>query len=276
MLLGLLVFVGAAVLVERGLGLDEPIRIAAPTAVVIAAIPALLWLGYFYAQDRHEPEPKHFVFGVYLLGAFIAAPVANFAIHLVLTPRVGAPITLDPLAPQRLVAAFAVIGVAQELTKYAVVRYTLYPSPEFDEPLDGIVYATAAAIGFATYENYQYLQGLRGAVFLSTGAAQTVVTTLAHASFAGILGYALGKAKFSTVSTPARAAILFGGILVAALLNGQYVLVDDMVNNKGMAVHPWRGVAYTFGFASVIFLATSLLMRRLLAVSPHRSRGARE
>ena len=43
--------------------------------------------------------------------------------------------------------------------------------------------------GFAVWINYHRLQGMGGSVYLSTGAAQTVVTTLAHASFAGWLGY---------------------------------------------------------------------------------------
>lgn len=274
MLLGLLAFVGAAYLVETGLSLDAPLRLAPLPAVLLAAIPALLWLGYFHAQDRHEPEPKRFVFGVYLLGAFVAAPVADFATTLVLAPRLAAPIHFDPLSAERVVAAIAVVGVAQELCKYAVVRYSLYSSAELDEPLDAILYLTCAGIGFATYENVQYLQGHRGEVFLSTGVAQVVVTTLAHASFAGVLGYAVGKAKFSQVSSTVRGAMLLAGVLLAAALNGQYALIEGALSTGGLGASRWHRVAYTFGFAAAVFLVVSLLMRRLLLPPPERREEA--
>src|SRR5690606_12710960 len=117
-------------------------------------------LGYFYAQDRHEPEPKHYVAGIYLLGAFVAAPLAGFLVDLAAPASRPGVVALAPLAAGPVVWALLVVAVAQELSKYLVVRYTVYLTAEFDEPMDGIVYMTAAGIGFATYENYQYLQGL--------------------------------------------------------------------------------------------------------------------
>ena len=43
--------------------------------VVLAIIPALLWLTFFYAQDRLEPEPKGYVGGVFLLGGLLASAI---------------------------------------------------------------------------------------------------------------------------------------------------------------------------------------------------------
>lgn len=267
LLLGLLAFVGAAALAEEVLSLTEPLALSPALALVLAAVPALLWLGYFYAQDRHEPAPKRFVFGVTLLGAFVAAPVAHFAVELVLAPRVGSPLRLGVLSPERVVAAIAVVGVVQELCKYAVVRYTTYSSAELDEPIDGILYATAAALGFSTHESYLALGGSHGAVYLSWGAAQTVVAALAHASLGAVVGYALGRAKFAARSATHRGAILVTGIGVAALLNGGHALVGDTVTRTGLALRPWHGLAFTAGFAAAIFLLVSLLMRRLMAAT---------
>lgn len=36
---------------------------------VIALVPALIWLVFFYRQDRLEPEPKRHIAGVFVLGA---------------------------------------------------------------------------------------------------------------------------------------------------------------------------------------------------------------
>ncbi len=270
LVLGLLAFVGVAWLIEHLASLDQPLRLSPLTAFIMSALPALLWLAYFYSQDRHEPEPKHFVLGVYLLGFFVAGPVAEFAVSHLAPPTPFDTGGLGPLSAQRIVYALMIVGLAQELSKYLVVRYTIYLSPELDEPLDGIIYMSAAGIGFATWVNYHYFKGLQHSVFLASGAAHAVVTTLAHACFAGVMGYALGRAKFSPVSATLRSLILFAGLFTAALFNGQFRLVQSAVATSGIHVQPWRGLAYAAGFAVAVFFVTSLLMRRLLRASPHR------
>jgi len=249
LVVGLVLFVVAAYAAERLLGVDGPVSLNKPAAIAMSAIPGLLWLVYFYLQDRHEPEPKHFVLGIYLIGAFVAGPVAGFLIDLA-RPAAGPSATLEILSADNIVWAFLVVALAQELSKYLVVRYTIYLSPEFDEPMDGIVYMTAAGIGFATFQNYHYLQGMDGTVFISVGAANAVVVTLAHACFAGVLGYALGRAKFSSPSPVRRGLTLLAGLLIATALNGQFGLLEGVVKTSGLEVQPWRGVAYAAGFAA--------------------------
>ena len=41
--------------------------------IVMALVPAVLWLGFFYQQDRREPEPKSLVIQVFILGGLLAA-----------------------------------------------------------------------------------------------------------------------------------------------------------------------------------------------------------
>lgn len=262
LLCGLGAFMGAAWIAEKVIGLDDPVRLTPIYAIALSAVPALLWLGYFYLQDRLEPEPKHFVLGVYLLGAFIAAPIASF-ITTTLFP-VAAPST-SRLGAAGLVHAILSVGLAQELAKYLVVRYSIYLGDEFDEPMDGIIYMTAAGIGFATAENVRYLQGLDGSVFLSTGAMRVVVTTLAHGCFAAFLGFALGRARFMKAGTLARNAFLLGGLAMAATLNGVFHLLERMVKVDGMNLHPWRSVAFAAGFAMVVFAGVWVLMRQTTA-----------
>lgn len=267
LVVGLLAFVGIAFGAEKVLGFGDPVHISLPLALVLSAVPALLWLGYFYLQDRHEPEPKHFVAGVYLGGAFVAAQIASFIMHAVLPVRETALGSLN-FTGDRVLHAILVVGLAQEFAKYLVVRYSVYLSAEFDEPMDGIIYMTAAGIGFATAENIRYFSGL-GGVFLGIGAANAVITTMAHACFAGVLGYALGRAKFAKVGGLSRNLGLLGGLVLAAILNGLFNLLEQRVTAAGLTAAPWRGLAFASGFAVVVFLVTSLMMRRHLAVSPH-------
>jgi RsiW-degrading membrane proteinase PrsW (M82 family) len=155
-----------------------------------------------------------------------------------------------------------------------VVRYTVYMSREFDEPMDGIVYMMACGTGFAVWVNYHRLTGHHDGVYLSIGAAQAVVTTLAHASFAGLLGYVMGRAKFSRRSAPVRSILLMLGLFGAAALNGQFALVVNWVSSRGRTQHPWYGVGYASLSAAAMFALIWLGSLRLLAASPFRREGA--
>ena len=269
---GLVGFVVVCWLGELVAGLDRPVHLGPAFAGFMACIPAVFWLGFFYLMDRHEPEPKQLVVGVCVLGALVAAPLADF-VHSVAVPPVALEQPgLSAFSLDRMVYAVLVAGLAQEMCKYAVVRYTIYMSREFDEPMDGIVYMMACGTGFAVWVNYHRLSGQGHQVYLSTGAAQAVVTTLAHASFAGALGYVMGRAKFSRRSAPLRGALLMAGLLGAALLNGQFHVIEGWIQQVGMAQHPWRGVGYAALCASAVFAVIWFASQRLLRSSPFKDK----
>jgi len=271
---GLVGFVLIAWLVELVAGIHEAVNLGPMLAAAMAGIPAVFWLGFFYLMDRHEPEPKQLVAGVCILGALIAAPLADFVQSQAVPPVALAVQGLSPFSLDRVLHAVLIAGLAQEMCKYAVVRYTIYMSREFDEPMDGIVYMMACGTGFAVWVNYHRLSDQNHEVYLSIGAAQAVVTTLAHASFAGLLGYVLGRAKFSRRSAPVRGILLMLGLLGAAVLNGQFTIVKDWVLQRGLAQHPWYAVGYAAISAAAIFAVIWLVSLRLLAVSPFRRDGA--
>jgi RsiW-degrading membrane proteinase PrsW (M82 family) len=271
---GLVGFVLIAWLVELVAGIHTAVNLGPMLAGIMAGIPAVFWLGFFYLMDRHEPEPKQLVAGVCVLGALIAAPLADFVQSQAVPPVALAVQGLSPFSLDRVLHAVLVVGLSQEMCKYAVVRYTIYMSREFDEPMDGIVYMMACGTGFAVWVNYHRLSGQNHEVYLSIGAAQAVVTTLAHASFAGLLGYVLGRAKFSRRSAPGRGVLMMLGLLGAAALNGQFTIVENWVLSSGLAQHPWYGVGYAAISAAAIFGVIWLVSQRLLAQSPFRRDGA--
>jgi RsiW-degrading membrane proteinase PrsW (M82 family) len=267
---GLVGFVIVAWLAEQILGLHHPVDLGPVLAALMAGIPAVLWLGFFYLMDRHEPEPKQLVVGVCMLGALIAAPLADFVQNQAVPPLALEVHGLSLRSLDNVIFAVLVVGLTQEMCKYAVVRYTIYMSREFDEPMDGIVYMMACGTGFAVWVNYHRLSGQGHQVYLSTGSAQAVVTTLAHASFAGVLGYVMGRAKFSRRSAPVRGVLLMLGLLGAAALNGMYTLVKKWIEQEGMDQHPWLGVGYAAACAAGVFALIWLVSQRLLAASPFR------
>lgn len=268
LLLGLLALVLAGWLVERGFALDAPLALGPTACAAIAALPAVLWLGYVHGQERLEASPKHYVIATALIGAFVAGPVARWMIGGALAPHPAAGVDLDPFSAARLVRIVLVVALGQELLKYAVVRYGVYRTPELQQPIDAMIYATAAGLGFAAHATFLDLRALGGHVFLSAAIARTVVHAVAHACFAAAIGHALAVAKFAPATPLRRALRLAAGLGLAVVLDAQFVLVSGALSTRALEATPWRAIGYAFGFAAAVFFVASLRLRRLVALGP--------
>ena len=261
---GLLGFVALVFAIDHFSG--AAVVVGPVAAIPLALIPAVLWLVYFYLRDIHEPEPTHYVVGVFLLGALVAAPLATFVTDaLFKVPAWG---VLPRWGLTEAVAAFLIVAPVQEVSKYLVVRYTVYLSAEFDEPMDGIVYMTAAGLGFATALNIQQMTRAPQ-VALTTAAINAVTVTLAHASLSGVVGYALGRAKFLG-SEGHQTRVLAVGLAVAMALSGGFSMIEHVATRHGLDYRPAWGLASAALFAVLVFALLSVLVDRHLARSPHK------
>jgi RsiW-degrading membrane proteinase PrsW (M82 family) len=258
-ILALLIFVGLVALI---VSLAQPTLTGTPLAVagiVLALVPAVIWLGVFYQQDRLEAEPKRYILSIFVLGAILALGV-------------GIPVIRDLFRTQdwlnsagtlvNILGAILVMGFVQEYLKYAGVRFTIFSSPEFDERVDGIIYGAAIGLGFATMLNIQYVIG-HGGVQLGVGAMRITITALAQASFAGVSGYFLGRAKFEDMPfwwLPA-------GVTLAAILNGIVTYLLQEVSMQGLQFTPAYGLVLAALVAGGTFAALFALIRRANAAT---------
>jgi RsiW-degrading membrane proteinase PrsW (M82 family) len=225
----------------------------------LALVPAFIWLGFFYIQDVREPEPKRLVLAVFVLGALLAQAV-------------GIPLIEDgfqasqwlPTSPiYHILGAILVVGFIQQFLIYAAVRYSVYYTAEFDERIDGIIYAVAAALGYATMVNIQYVVQSQG-VDLVPGVIRIVVTAMALASFGGLVGYFLGRCKFEDEPLWWMPA----GLILAATLDGLFTylrgeITTTAVGLTGGGYNPWPGLMLGTGVAAATFALLFYLIRRL-------------
>ena len=263
LIVSLVVFVGIVYALDGALQPVFTTNSLLLTGVFLALVPAAIWLIFFYMQDRAEPEPKGFVLGVFGLGALLAAAVGIPVVENLF--RVSHWIHNDTLTT--ILGGILVVGFTQEFLKYAAVRYSIYNSDEFDEPTDGVIYATAAGLGYATVLNINFVVS-NGGVDLGAGIIRIAVVALAQAAFSGITGYFLGRAKFESEQIWWMPL----GITLAAIFNGvvnwlQGVVTRPTITLTGATTNTWMGLV----LAAVVALATTgvilWLVRRNLAAA---------
>ncbi len=226
------------------------------TGVIIAVIPSVIWLAFFYRRDRLEPEPKGMVVQLFILGGLLAAAVGLPLVEDVFA--VSNWLGSSPIWAQ-LLGGLLIVGFTHEFLKYAAVRFSVYNSQEFDECSDGAVYTTAAGLGYATVLNIHFVVA-SGGVALGTGSIRIVLTMLAHAAFAGISGYFLGRQKFE--KRPFWWMPL--GLFIAAGLNSLFFFFRSMLSQGdfGGAARPWIGLALAVALTAVTTWFLSRAMRR--------------
>jgi RsiW-degrading membrane proteinase PrsW (M82 family) len=213
-----------------------------------ALIPAVLWLVLLYAYELQEPEPLTFVLEVAILAGVLAAAVAIPAVLTLFdTAR-----WLYASPTVTLLGSICVTGAIQEFCKYLAVRYTVFENADFDEVADGVAYGIAAGLGVATMLNIGFVLNNPGAAALPA-VLRIVVTALAHASFGGVIGYFLGRAKVYGQDS----GVLWG-FLVATGLNGLVTYLLGAVTRSGLTYHPWNGLVLAAGVAIAV---TVLLFR---------------
>ena len=186
-------------------------------AVVIG--PAALWAAYHYFKDRHRPEPLHHLLLAYALGIGAGAlgPYA-YALLDVVGLRYDAYELAATNTPGLLAYSILGIGLLEESVKFLPFWLVALRLPPFDEPIDGIVYASFIALGFASYENVHYLSFVSGPEALARGVSSPLV----HSMFASIWGYTCARAAIAgSRLLPAAAA----GLALAALAHGLYDFV---------------------------------------------------
>lgn len=258
LVIGLSVFVGMVYALDNALHPVFTPTTLLLTGVFLALVPAFIWLIFFYMQDSAEPEPKGFVIGVFILGGLLAAAIGIPVVENLF--RVSHWIYTNTAAT--ILGGILVVGFTQEFLKYAAVRYSIYHSDEYDEPTDGVVYATAAGLGYATMLNINFVVS-NGGVDLGVGIIRMAVVALAHAAFSGITGYFLGRAKFESEQIWWMPL----GITLAATFNGlfnwlQGIVTKPNITLSGSTNNHWLGLALAAVVAMVTTGAVLVLVRR--------------
>lgn len=176
-----------------------------------ALAPVLIVIIYIYVKDKYEKESKRMLAYTFLLGAVFSIIITTILYKFF---DLFLPIPDDYSVWQQFVKAFFIVALIEEFSKYVIVRYFNQPRKGFNEPFDGIIYAVMVSMGFAAVENILYV--FQGGIQVALLRAFTAIP--AHAIFAILMGYFMGKAKFSKNKTKWNLI----GLSLAIVFHGAY------------------------------------------------------
>jgi RsiW-degrading membrane proteinase PrsW (M82 family) len=178
--------------------------------LALAIAPCIAIMVYIYIRDEYEKEP------LWLLALSFAGGMLS-VIPAILLEKWGQSLGFHSNGNlyNTAVFAFIVVGFSEEFSKYLFLRFIPYRNKEFNEPYDGIMYSVVVSMGFATVENIMYVSQY-GA---ETGIMRMFTAIPAHAVFGIIMGYFVGKAKFSGDNS---FFLHIFGIIMAVAFHGAY------------------------------------------------------
>ena len=223
--------------------------------LVLAFAPGIFWLWLIYRSDKFRPEPRTLVIRTFLWGMAVSIPV-------VIVEHLLYPGTIDITQTSRLslgsiaYLSFIVAGLTEELGKFLVVRKTVYDSPYFDEPMDGIIYSSASALGFASLENVGYLVMFGWQTILVRGP----ISTLGHVLFSVMWGYPLGLGK---VGGPRIKVLTWFGLIASMVTHGLFNFLLLAESSYSFFVIP------LFIGAGILFL---LMLKHARKISPFKEK----
>ncbi len=185
-------------------------------ALIFGLLPGFAWL-FFYLGEKPRPEPKRLIVFTFIVG--MAFGFFTVAIEMFFN-NAAAGIGIQELSIGSLLG----LALIEEVMKFAAAHFAITRSPEFNEPIDAMIYMIVAALGFATLENIGAIAnltpqaGLLIPAVLATISARFIGATLLHTLTSGLVGYqwALGIVKGKVKE------YLFVGLVIAAILHASF------------------------------------------------------
>lgn len=239
---------------------------AAFIAAVVAFVPAVFYILPLLLIDRYDPEPPWALALAFAWGALVAvlfSAIANDTFGEIFGETASGVIS----AP-----------VFEEGSKgLGVLLVLIFLRKEFDDILDGIVYAGTIALGFATVENVLYyghglLEGGSDkliAVFILRG----LLSPFAHVTFTSMTGIGCGISRESHNKTVRIMMPVLGylcAVTLHAFWNGMAFLGGDDVFRRGYIVLEVPFFLLFVGFIGYVTYRQNKILKEMLAIDAAR------
>ncbi|GAB1450657.1 PrsW family intramembrane metalloprotease [Draconibacterium sp.] len=218
--------------------------------LILSLAPVFIIAGYIYFRDKYEREPIRLLLLALVVGALTVIPI--FLLESFLSSFSGLFSGLTAAAWN----AFVVAAFSEELFKFIALYLLIWKSREFNDKLDGIVYAVFISLGFAAVENVMYVMG-NG---FGTGIMRAITAVPAHAIFGITMGFYFGMAKFYEKK---RYELKLKALIYPILLHGIY----DFILFTGIE---WLSIVF-IGFLVFLYISGLKRIKQLSDLSIYKT-----
>jgi RsiW-degrading membrane proteinase PrsW (M82 family) len=224
--------------------------LAFPPLLVYLFVPAII--------DRFDPEPWWCLAMAFLWGALVAtgfAGMINTGVLMVVSDAIGK-------QAGDVVTAVVCAPLTEEFWKgLCVLGFFYFLRREFDGVVDGIIYATFCALGFAAVENVSYYaraaaQGDQ--VLAGTFVLRGVLAPWGHPLYTSMTGIGFGIARESTNSA-VRWLAPIGFYFIGVSMHATWNLIPTVFGGQVFAASLVLWMLFVLGFFLMIIV---LVMRK--------------
>ncbi len=216
-----------------------------PILIAAAVIPAIILMILVYKTDKLEREPIGSLIRLVFYGmlstllASALETAGEFLLGLFCRSE----------AVYRILLYVVIVGIGEELCKFLLLKTRTWTLESFNCRYDGVVYAAFIALGFALWENIQYVL-LYG---FDTALIRAVTAVPGHCSFGVFMGIWYGSARQAAADgddAKARRA-LFLSVLLPGLVHGAYDLIATSETDLSLLFIPCVLVIFVLAYLNI-------------------------
>ena len=218
--------------------------------MALAIIPGLLIIIYVYKKDKVEKEPLSLIIRIIFFG--VLSCIAAGYIEMFESQFL-------PQYPQgsveyALTTSFCMAALVEEIVKFLAMRFGSWKYQGFNYRFDGIVYGVSSAVGFAVYENINYV-----AMYGFQTAVVRAFTAIPLHAFCGVfMGVIYSYSKKASILGRKRASAGYTllALLLPMLIHGTY---------DTFAFLGERGTVPLLIFVVILYIAAISTIKRMSA-----------
>ncbi len=157
--------------------------------ILFGLLPSFVWLIFYLKEDPH-PEPKRTIIQTFIAG------MASTVVILVLQIGFKSVMSIFTIDFYGFFSLLVFAAIEESLKFYSARSVIRRHLPDFDEPIDAMVYLIVAGLGFATVENLATILQ-NPDIAIEIASLRFVGATLLHSLTSGLIGYYWARSLIS-------------------------------------------------------------------------------
>ena len=224
--------------------------------IIAAIFPAILILYYAYKQDKF-PEPKEIVVKTFIFGCAI-----TLVIKLIIPVLDNYSTSYFKGETFNFFDSFIRAAFLEELFKLFILVFYCTRKVEFDEPMDGLVYGMAASLGFAAYENIEYVLYYYKEPSFQLAYIRALSAVPLHALVGAVMGFLITQSIFESKYNYQN---LLLALLIPVLIHGLY----NYIYSTSLISNFMSTILLFVMFLRAIYMFKSLKKKQLVGPEKH-------